>query len=83
LTDSRTLDSGLQKEIPRHKAQSAPGECKSRVYLRLENCTSLILKLLGRILIPNLRLEIREAMAPADFAPEREILKRKQRVCND
>jgi hypothetical protein len=41
------------------------------------------LKLLGRILIPNLRLEIREAMAPADFAPEREILKRKQRVCND
>jgi len=43
--------------------------------LRLENCTSLILKLLGRILIPNLRLEIREAMAPADFAPEREVLK--------
>jgi len=65
----------MQKEIPGHKAQSAPGECKSHVYLRLENCTSLILKLLGRILIPDLRLEVREAMAPADFASEREILK--------
>jgi hypothetical protein len=75
LTDSRTLDSGLQKEIPEHKNAICCCGGKSRVYLRLENCTSLILKLLGRILIPDLRLEIREAMAPADFAPEREVLK--------
>jgi len=63
------------KRDSEHKNATRCGGGKSRAYLRLENCTSLILKLLGRILIPDLRLEIREAMAPADFAPEREVLK--------
>jgi hypothetical protein len=68
------------------------------IYLRLEICSLLILKRLGRILIPDLRLaaaaaeEIRGAVAPADFVPHQEIAKRTQRAataatkdafCND
>jgi hypothetical protein len=83
LTDSRTLDSGLQKEIPAHKNAIRPSGHKSRAYLRLEICTLLILGRLGRILIPDLRLEVREAMAPADFELEEAIRKRKQRFCSD
>jgi hypothetical protein len=80
LSDSQ---SGTQKEIPAHKSATRLGGRKTRVYLRLEICTLLILRRLGRILIPDLRLEIRAAKASADFVPEREIPKRKQRFCND
>jgi hypothetical protein len=57
--------------------RAAAADGKRRVYLRLEICILLILRCLGKILIPDLRFDIRMATASTDFDEEQGMRKRK------